>query len=666
MARADAARPPGPGRRSSRPSRAPTRPSPTTCSRRCWSARTRPGAAFLLRIAIVDGVCGELADALTGERDGERAAAAAGGRERDARAARGPPGLVPLPSAAARPAARRAARGRRGELRGAAPPAARWLAEAGWVRGRDPPRAGRPATASWRPRWSRTAGSSCYLDGGLATLRSLVDMLPGGRSWPRRRSCALAARGLHVEDGDAGGRGRRAGAGRERAGPAAAPARRTQFPVTLAVATLRRRAPGRRPADGLRAARRLIGDASRRSPRRACSASRSPARHRGAVGRRARARGRAPRGRARRGADAAGTVRRRARARPPRRRRLARGPPPAGAERARTAVDCSSAAARPARQRRRRRTASLAGIEYLWDDLDAAARTLGARRRGARGRPERPLRALIVANRTRLMHALGDAEGALATLRSSGSALGGFAHPQLERRSWRRSTGCCSTRSASPPRRASLLGGACAPAPRRRSRVALARLRLADGEPGGRARRSCARLLGGEEPGVLFSTRVQAHAVDALAHDALLGHEAAAAELRSGLDLAEPRGLRRVLIELGPALRPVLRRERCGARPRTARSSTTCSTRSTARPASPGGVAPLRAAERARDDRAAVPADDDVQPGDRLRAVRVGEHAQDAPQADLPQARRREPPRRGRARAGHGAALPGPGLRSRA
>ena len=90
--------------------------------------------------------------------------------------------------------------------------------------------------------------------------------------------------------------------------------------------------------------------------------------------------------------------------------------------------------------------------------------------------------------------------------------------------------------------------------------MALARLLLTDGAPE-QALALVAPFTAGPTPDGLLSTRVQAHGVEALAYDALLDHDAAAAALRAALDLAEPRGLRRMLSELGPALRPVVRRE---------------------------------------------------------------------------------------------------------
>jgi LuxR family transcriptional regulator, maltose regulon positive regulatory protein len=56
------------------------------------------------------------------------------------------------------------------------------------------------------------------------------------------------------------------------------------------------------------------------------------------------------------------------------------------------------------------------------------------------------------------------------------------------------------------------------------------------------------------------STRAHSFALEAVARDAQLDHDAAGAALERALDLAEPRGLRRPFLDVGPALRPILRR----------------------------------------------------------------------------------------------------------
>ena len=60
--------------------------------------------------------------------------------------------------------------------------------------------------------------------------------------------------------------------------------------------------------------------------------------------------------------------------------------------------------------------------------------------------------------------------------------------------------------------------------------------------------------------GVPVPIRAEAWVLDALALDALAEHEAAARSLDRALDLAEPAGLRRIVVTHGSAIGPLLRR----------------------------------------------------------------------------------------------------------
>jgi LuxR family transcriptional regulator, maltose regulon positive regulatory protein len=202
---------------------------------------------------------------------------------------------------------------------------------------------------------------------------------------------------------------------------------------------------------------------------------------------------------------------------------------------------------------------TLAGIQYLWDDLESATRTLEHATEALAAAPERPLRALIAANRTRVLSALGESEAAFASLRFEQLLLEDFEHPQM---SGILQAHHCLLLDALGERveARALLEREHATREVPEVTVALARLRLTDGAPD-RALELVRGLTAGTPSSTLLSTRVQAHGVAALAADAMLDHESAAIALRRALDLAEPRGLRRVLVELGPALRPVLRRE---------------------------------------------------------------------------------------------------------
>jgi LuxR family maltose regulon positive regulatory protein len=509
---------------------------------------------FLLRAALTDAVCGELADAITGGKDGARRLQRLAGENAM---------LEPLDGRAEwfrfHPLLRDLLRA---ELRADAAAdlprlhrtAATWLIAAGWVR-----EATRHALASGdRALVAEVVAHGwieLYLDGGVATLRSLVDMLPADVV-AEEPELALAAAVVQIEDGDverADVALSHATAGRSRLPPE----RHAQFTVAFVVVLLRRarlhgdldaalsearRRLGRHvpavPAPGLQAlalasigiAELWAGDRERAVVHLEMAlgeASLSDHDYVAALALSHLALSDALDGRLRR-----------------------------AFERCRTAVAIverhgalrSSAAAAA--------FGTLAGVQYLWDDFDSASRSLEHAVEALEAAPERPLRALIAANRTRVLSALGDAEGALAALRFEQLRLEDFAHPQL--------TGILDAQHG-------LLLDALGEAEEAREllerdeatpevAVALARLRLSDGAAG-EALALAQSVIAAPPDRTLASSRVQAHAVAALAHDAQLDHPAAAAELRRALDLAEPRGLRRVLTELGPALRPVLRRE---------------------------------------------------------------------------------------------------------
>jgi LuxR family transcriptional regulator, maltose regulon positive regulatory protein len=91
---------------------------------------------------------------------------------------------------------------------------------------------------------------------------------------------------------------------------------------------------------------------------------------------------------------------------------------------------------------------------------------------------------------------------------------------------------------------------------------ALARLRLLEGDPDA-ARDVLTPHLGlgdGASDNGPVSVRAEAWLLDALALDALAEHEAAACSLERSLDLAEPAGLSRLIVEHGNLVRPLLHR----------------------------------------------------------------------------------------------------------
>jgi LuxR family transcriptional regulator, maltose regulon positive regulatory protein len=92
---------------------------------------------------------------------------------------------------------------------------------------------------------------------------------------------------------------------------------------------------------------------------------------------------------------------------------------------------------------------------------------------------------------------------------------------------------------------------------------ALAKLRLLDGDPAA-ARDILAPYLAPDGGAFLqempLSIRAEAWLIDALALDALADHDAAAQSLERALDLAGPAGLRRLIVAQGSSVRPLLRR----------------------------------------------------------------------------------------------------------
>ncbi|HMI69012.1 MAG TPA: LuxR C-terminal-related transcriptional regulator [Solirubrobacteraceae bacterium] len=86
-----------------------------------------------------------------------------------------------------------------------------------------------------------------------------------------------------------------------------------------------------------------------------------------------------------------------------------------------------------------------------------------------------------------------------------------------------------------------------------------ARLRLLDGDPEG-ARAALAPYLE-DGRGQLLYFRATAWLLDARALDALAKPDAAARSLERALDLADPAGLERLIVEHGSAVRPLLRRQ---------------------------------------------------------------------------------------------------------
>jgi LuxR family maltose regulon positive regulatory protein len=91
---------------------------------------------------------------------------------------------------------------------------------------------------------------------------------------------------------------------------------------------------------------------------------------------------------------------------------------------------------------------------------------------------------------------------------------------------------------------------------------AMARLRLLEGDPDAARDTLAPHLAGDDAPAgaMPLSTRAEAWMLNALALDALDDHEDASRSLERSLDLAEPAGLRRLILEHGNLVRPLLHR----------------------------------------------------------------------------------------------------------
>ena len=199
--------------------------------------------------------------------------------------------------------------------------------------------------------------------------------------------------------------------------------------------------------------------------------------------------------------------------------------------------------------------AARGAVELARDELAAAQATMERAMLAARGTCDLSVRVYNSISHARLLEALGKPDVALASLRLDlaqvppvrGAGLGALlgaveALLQFE----------VGERTLATKRLEELV----ATTDSDEARLMLARVRLIAGRPD-----ESLELVKSAEPVPAHGTAVQSLGVEALARDALVDHAGAAAALERALDLAEPSGLRRPLLELGNALRPVLRRQ---------------------------------------------------------------------------------------------------------
>ena len=177
---------------------------------------------------------------------------------------------------------------------------------------------------------------------------------------------------------------------------------------------------------------------------------------------------------------------------------------------------------------------------------------------------DRPLRAVHALNRALLLSDAGEAEAALSVLQVARDEVGEW--PLLAPLEDELLAREALLRAAVGERE---MGRALLERAEREAATsipvanALARLSLLDGDPGA-ARDLLAPHLanghGARADGAPVSVRAEAWLLDALALDALAEPDDAATSLERSLDLAEPAGLRRLIIEHGNRVRPLLHR----------------------------------------------------------------------------------------------------------
>jgi LuxR family transcriptional regulator, maltose regulon positive regulatory protein len=193
------------------------------------------------------------------------------------------------------------------------------------------------------------------------------------------------------------------------------------------------------------------------------------------------------------------------------------------------------------------------------DELDEAERLLNLATVTLRDTRERPLRAVHALNRVLLLSGRGEHAAALDVLQAAREQIGVWPLPAPMLDFMTANEGLlCAAIGAPEAGRALLERG---PPTSLAVANATATLDLQDGEPAA-ARAALAAHLehAGASTGAWLPERAEAWLLDALALDALAEHEHAAGSLERALDLAEPAGLRRVLVVHGAMAGSLLRR----------------------------------------------------------------------------------------------------------
>jgi LuxR family maltose regulon positive regulatory protein len=204
---------------------------------------------------------------------------------------------------------------------------------------------------------------------------------------------------------------------------------------------------------------------------------------------------------------------------------------------------------------------ALAWVHYHRDELVEASHDL-ERAAAVPGTRPQPVRLATAILQARLQRAWGDLAGSLATAASARQDLTGWRAPAHLWR-WLLLTEAELRSAAGQAHQAgALLEGLHDGGPLRTwEAMVLARLQLAEGDPAGAAA-TVAPCLDSTAPAGFLAAPAEAWLVDALARDALADRDRAAVSLERALTLAEQGGFRRSFLDAGAPARSMLARYR--------------------------------------------------------------------------------------------------------
>ena len=195
---------------------------------------------------------------------------------------------------------------------------------------------------------------------------------------------------------------------------------------------------------------------------------------------------------------------------------------------------------------------ALAAARREWLDGAGAERALDLAEAALRDSPERGLHLVLALERSRALLDAGQPSAAATAMRVGHFRLGGHPVPSALRAALRAHDARVLLASGEGEEARAALEPPDAP----ELAVVRARILLLEQDPG--AAREC--LLDRALTGAPVTVRVEAEALRAVARDALLDHDAAAAAIERALDAAERHDLRRCLLGAGPRLLAVLHR----------------------------------------------------------------------------------------------------------